>query len=164
MELRSLKDLFVRELKDIYGAEDQVLESLPKIAEFAVNSKLKDAFYQHMKETELQIKRLEEIFSHLGIRPEVIACKGMAGIIAEVDEVLDHPAFTEVMDAAIIACAQRVEHYEMAAYGSARTYARLLGDSRSAELLEQTLEEEKRADRLLTELAAGMINERAARL
>jgi len=164
MELRNLRDLFIRELKDIYSAEDQIVEALPKLAEFASNSKLKDAFYNHLKTTETQIRRMEEVFKELGIEPELIDCRGIRGIIKEADEIMDQPAYREVMDAAVLAAAQKVEHYEMAAYGSARTYARLLGEDKVGELLQKTLDEEKQTDKTLTDLADGLINERAKKI
>jgi ferritin-like metal-binding protein YciE len=162
MELESLKDLFVEELKDLYSAENQILKALPKMVKKATSKELKSGFEQHLKETQGQVERLEKIFQELDQSPKGKKCKGMDGIIVDGKELMEEDAAPEVMDAGLISAAQRVEHYEIAGYGSARTYAELLGHTNFANLLQKTLDEERATDEKLTELARN-INVQAER-
>jgi ferritin-like metal-binding protein YciE len=164
MELRNLNDLFIHELKDLYSAEDQLLETLPKFAEAASNKELKDIFYQYINETEAQIRRLEDIFRNHNQEPEVEECLGMRGIIKEAHQLLEKTAEPNVLDAALIAVTQRIAHYEIADYGCARTYAKFLGDDWSAEQLQTSLKEESRVDAKMTQLAERVINIKAPKL
>ncbi|HTE20883.1 MAG TPA: ferritin-like domain-containing protein [Armatimonadota bacterium] len=161
MPLASLQELMVEELKDIYSAETQILEALPKLAEAATAKKLKTAFTSHVKQTEGQVKRLDKIFKKLGQEPGGTTCKAMQGLVREGQDLLKKGGDPQVMDAALIAAAQKVEHYEIASYGTARTWAALLGDQETADLLQQTLDEEGETDKKLTALAEGGINEAA---
>ena len=161
MKLNSLDDLLRDQLKDLYSAENQLVKALPKLAKKATSESLAEAFTEHLEETELQVERLNSIAKLLGVTISGKKCKAMEGLIEEGQEVIDEDADPDVKDAALIAAAQRVEHYEIAGYGSARTFAQLLGLSDAAALLDQTLQEEKHADKKLTSLAEGMINERA---
>jgi ferritin-like metal-binding protein YciE len=151
MSLDSLEKLFLEELKDVYNAEKQILRALPRMAKAAESPELEKAFTQHLKETEGQVQRLERIFKELGQAARGKKCKGM--------EEEGDPA---VIDAALIASAQRVEHYEIAAYGCLRTYASLLGYSEAERLLSQTLKEEEAADKKLSQLGESGINQSAA--
>ena len=162
MSLDSLDKLFLEELKDVYNAEKQILRALPKMAKTADSPELQQAFTKHLKETEGQVQRLERIFQELGQAARGKKCKGMEGLLEEGKEVLEEDGEPAVIDAALIASAQRVEHYEIAAYGCLRTYAQLLGYSQAEQLLQQTLEEEEAADQKLTELGESGINEAAA--
>lgn len=153
MELESLKDLYIEELKDLYSAENQLLKAIPKMAKAASSKSLKSGFERHLKQTEGHVKRLEQVFKKLGVSPNGKKCKAMEGLIAEGDEVISENAEPEVRDAALIAAAQRVEHYEMAGYGCVRTYAELLGDKQAATILQKTLNEEGATDEKLTALA-----------
>lgn len=163
MEMNSLRDLFIDQLKDIYSAESQVTKALPKMAKAATANDLRSAFQDHLQQTQTQIDRLDQIFKSLGKNPRGKKCKGMEGLLEEGKELLEEDAEPEVLDAALIAAAQRVEHYEISAYGTARTYARLLGEDRAASLLEETLQEESRTDEKLTQLAESHINLNARR-
>jgi ferritin-like metal-binding protein YciE len=158
MKLKSLHDLYVDELKDLYSAENQLLKALPKMAKAASAEDLRSAFYDHLDETRGQVARLEQIFKKLDTSPKGKKCKAMEGLIEEGKEVLEEDANPEVKDAALIAAGQRVEHYEMAGYGCVRTFARLLGYDDAADLLQETLDEEGAADKKLTELAETVIN------
>ena len=158
MEMQDLQDLYVEELRDLYNAEKQLVKALPKMAKTATNEDLKDAFTTHLEETKGHVERLEQIFEKLGKRAGGKTCKAMQGIVEEGKETMEEDATEEVMDAALIAAAQRAEHYEIAAYGTVRTYAKLLGDKESAKLLQQTLDEEGKTDKLLTKLAESSIN------
>jgi len=158
MKLDSLQDLYVDELKDLYNAENQLLKALPKMAKAASAPELRKAFERHLKETQGQIRRLDRIFKRLDTNPKGKKCKAMEGLIEEGKDLMAEEADPAVMDAALIAAAQRVEHYEMAGYGCVRTYARLLGYDDAAELLQQTLDEEGATDHKLTELAETVIN------
>lgn len=162
MSLDSLEKLFLEELKDVYNAEKQILKSLPRMAKAAESPQLGQAFTQHLKETEGQVQRLERIFKELGQAARGKKCKGMEGLLEEGKEVLEEEGEPAVIDAALIASAQRVEHYEIAAYGCLRTYAQLLGYSQAEQLLQQTLAEEEAADEKLTQLGKSGINEAAA--
>lgn len=158
MAMESLQDLYLHELKDIYNAEKQLLQALPKMAKKANHGELRQAFEEHTRVTEEQVRRLETIFDDLGQRPGGVKCKGMEGLIEESEEVMGERADPDVLDAALISAAQRVEHYEIAAYGSARTFANQLGFERHVDLLQQTLDEEGETDQRLTQLAESRIN------
>jgi ferritin-like metal-binding protein YciE len=160
-QVTTLQDWMINDLKDLYSAENQILEALPKMEKAATLAALKKAFATHLQQTKEHVKRLEQIFESLGKSPTGKKCKGMEGVIKEGAEVLDADMSPEVRDAALISAAQRVEHYEMAAYGTARTYAEELGNDSIAALLEQTLNEEQETDRLLTELAESQVNVKA---
>jgi ferritin-like metal-binding protein YciE len=157
----SLRDLYLQELRDIYSAEQQILDALPKMAAAAQSERLRRAFHDHLEQTRVQKERLELIFTQLNTKPGGHTCEGMRGLIREGQERMRESGSGDVMDAALIGAAQRVEHYEIAAYGTARTYARLLGDWESERLLQQSLDEEGDTDHRLTHLAQSGINERA---
>lgn len=154
MSVDSIEKLFVEELRDLYSAENQITKALPKMANAATSKELKQAFEHHLRETEGQIERLEQICRILGTNPKGKTCEGMKGVIDEGNSMLKDAEQGSVRDAALISAAQRVEHYEMAAYGTVRTYAQQLGQSQCAKLLEETLEEEKAADHKLTSIAS----------
>ncbi len=160
-KLDSLQDLLVEELQDLYDAEQQLTEALPKMAKAAKNAQLQKAFNAHLTETEEHVRRLEQAFEALGEKAKRKTCKAMKGLVAEGSEVIEEDAVPEVKDAALIAAAQRVEHYEMAGYGAARTFAKTLGENEVAELLQTTLDEEGEADKKLTKIAESQVNERA---
>ena len=155
MQLQNLHDLFVEQLQDLYSAEQQLVEALPKMANASSHEELRDAFEHHLEETRGHVRRLEEIFSQIGGSPAGEKCKGMEGLIKEGQEVLEMQGDPNVIDAALIAAAQRVEHYEIAGYGTVKTLAGHLdlGDAKS--LLDDTLDEESKADKLLTKIATG---------
>ena len=153
MSINSLQDLFVEQLHDLYDAENQLIKALPKLAEAASSEELKSGIEEHLQQTKEHAQRLESIFERLGEKSKGEKCKGMEGLIKEGSEIIEEDMAEGTKDAAIIAAAQKVEHYEIASYGTARTYANLLGQEESAELLEQTLEEEKETDQKLTSLA-----------
>jgi ferritin-like metal-binding protein YciE len=159
---QSLRDLYIEELRDLYSAEQQILQALPTMAAAAHSDQLKQAFEEHLEQTRMQKERLDLIFEQLGVSPTGKPCKGMEGLLAEGRERLHEGAPADVRDAALIAAAQRVEHYEIAGYGTARTYARLLGDWDGARLLQQTIEEEGDADHRLTAIAQSGVNQAAA--
>jgi ferritin-like metal-binding protein YciE len=156
MKLASLYDLFVDELKDLYNAEIQLTKALPKLAKAASSEDLRTAFEDHLTETENQVQRLETIFKQLEANPKGKKCKAMVGLIEKGKEVLEEYAENAVKDAALIAAAQRAEHYEIAGYGTVRTYAQLLGFDEAVNLLQQTLDEEAAADWKLTLLAQNI--------
>jgi ferritin-like metal-binding protein YciE len=158
MEMESLKELYVDELKDLWSAETQITKALPKMMKAASNPKLKKAFNTHLKQTERHVKRLERIFKELDESPRGKKCVGMEGLIKEGQELIKEKPEADVLDAGLIAAAQHVEHYEIAGYGCVRTWARQMGEDRQAELLQETLDEEEQTDRLLTELAESEIN------
>jgi ferritin-like metal-binding protein YciE len=162
MSLNSLESLFIEELRDIYNGEKQILRALPKMAKAAESADLSQAFTKHLKETQGHVQRLERILRELGQAVRGKQCKGMMGLIEEGKEKLEEEGEAAVLDAALIASAQKVEHYEIAAYGCLRTYAQLLGYDQVAKLLEQTLAEEEAADKKLTQLGEAGINEAAA--
>lgn len=162
MPLDSLHDLYVDELKDLYNAENQLLKALPKMAKAATAPELKAAFTEHLDVTRKQVGRLDQIFEALEVSPKGKKCKAMEGLIEEGKEVMDEEGEDAVIDAALIAAAQRVEHYEMAGYGCVRTFANLLGYEDAVALLQETLDEEGEADKKLTELAETVINVEAA--
>ena len=161
MQKDSLRELYIDELRDLYNAETQLVKALPKMAKGATNDQLRDAFEEHLRQTSEHVSRLEQIFEQLGEKASGKKCLGMEGLVKEGAETLKEEYGDDVKDAAIIGAAQRVEHYEMAGYGTVRTFAELLGESEHVSLLEQTLEEEKLADQKLTELAEE-INQQAA--
>jgi ferritin-like metal-binding protein YciE len=162
MSLDSLEKLFLEELRDIYNAEKQITRALPRMAKAAESPELQQAFTKHLKETEGQIQRLEQVFKELGQAVRGKKCKGMEGLIEEGKEKLEEEGEAEVVDAALIASAQKVEHYEIATYGCLRTYASLLGYSEAERLLQQNLQEEEAADKKLTQLGESGINQAAA--
>lgn len=153
MKMETLKQLYIEELRDLYSAESQIVKALPKMVGAATSTKLKEAFKSHLQETEEQVQRLEQIFAVLGESPRGKTCEGMKGLLKEGAEFMEENAEPELMDAGLISAAQRVEHYEMAGYGTVRTYAELLGDENAVELLEDTLKEEKAADSKLSKIA-----------
>ena len=153
MNLSSLEDLYVSELKDLYSAENQLVKALPKMAKAATSKELKQGFQHHLKQTKEHVARLKKVFAELDAAPGGKRCKAMEGLIKEGSEVIKEDAEPDVKDAALIAAAQRVEHYEIAGYGCVRTYAKILGNQKAAQLLQQTLDEEAETDVALTELA-----------
>jgi len=161
-EQETLYDAFLDELRDAYDAEKQLTKALPKLAKAASSPDLREAFETHLEETREQVSRLEQVFELLDERAKGKHCDGIAGIIEEGKSVLEEDFSDEALDACLIASGQRAEHYEMAAYGTLIAWARVLGREDAAKLLEETLEEEKAADKKLTALAEGGINERAA--
>ena len=161
MKIDSLKTLLEEELKDIYSAEKQLLRALPKMVKKASSPELKSALQEHLEVTEGQVERLEEVFTALGKPAKAKTCKAMQGLIEEATEMMSEDAEEAVLDAAIIASAQKVEHYEIASYGTVRTWARLVGEEEAAELLQETLDEEGEADHRLSELAENFVNPEA---
>ena len=161
MENNSLKDLYIAELRDIYDAENQLLKALPEMAEAATLQQLRSGFEEHLEQTKEHVRRLEQVFSDLNEKAKGKKCKGMRGLVSEGNEAIKEDFQGDLKDAALISAAQRVEHYEIAAYGTLRNYAGLLGQQNAVSLLEQTLQEEKETDQRLTELAEG-INIQAA--
>jgi ferritin-like metal-binding protein YciE len=161
MSLDSMQALFLEELKDVYHAEKQLVQALPSLARAAQNSELRQAFGAHFEETEVHVDRLERIFKDLGQAARGKRCKGMEGLIEEGKEIMEQKGEASVVDAALISAAQRVEHYEIAAYGCLRSYARLLGYQTAVELLEQTLAEEEAADEKLTAIGERSVNDAA---
>jgi ferritin-like metal-binding protein YciE len=162
MIFTTVEQLFIEELKDLLSAETQITKTLPKLIEAAESAELKSAFEHHLKETEGHVERLQEAFKILGKSPKSKTCDGMKGILSEGSEALHETAAGDIRDVALIAAAQRVEHYEMAAYGTVRTYAEDLGQPEIAQLLEETLKEEKAADKKLSEISRK-VNARALR-
>jgi ferritin-like metal-binding protein YciE len=160
--MESLKKLLQDELEDIYDAEHQLVKALPRMVEASSSPELQQALRQHLTVTQNQIKRLEQVFGALGEKAKRKPCKGMAGIVSEGNEMLEEDLDDSTMDAAIISAAQKVEHYEIASYGTVRTLAQTLGNNEVGELLEETLDEEKEADRRLTQIAESSINSEAA--
>jgi ferritin-like metal-binding protein YciE len=158
MELETLYDLYLHELRDLYSAEQQLTKALPKMSKAATNRQLSAGFNQHLQQTKEHVRRLEQILERLEESSRGPKCEGMEGLIAEGDEIAKEDAEDEVRDAGLIAAAQRVEHYEIAGYGCARTYAELLGDKAGARLLNTTLKEEAETDKKLTKLAKLAIN------
>ncbi len=161
VKLESLHKVFVTQLKDMYSAETQLLEALPKMAKAATSQKLEQAFTDHLAETREHVSRINQIFSTLDFKPGGHRCKAMAGLIEEGEDVINEDGEPEARDAALICAAQKVEHYEMATYGSLRAYARVLGLDEAHKILTTTLEEERNADSLLTDLAENTINKLA---
>jgi len=154
MKLENLQQLYLKELRDLYDAENQITGALPKLIDAANNSELKNVLQEHLDVTKKQIGRLEQIFQALNEKPSGETCKGMKGVIKEGDEIISAGGDPSTVDAGIISAAQRVEHYEMAGYGTVRNYAKLLGQEEHARLLQQTLDEEEKADKTLTQIAS----------
>jgi ferritin-like metal-binding protein YciE len=161
MKLNTLKQLYIEELRDLHSAENQLLKALPKMAKGASSEELKLAFENHLDQTKVHVERLEEIFERLDETPKGKTCQAMKGLVEEGSEILEEDGEESVLDAGIIAAAQKVEHYEIASYGTVRTFAQLLGEDEAAELLQETLDEEGEADKLLTQLAQDMVNPEA---
>lgn len=159
--IKSMNDLYVESLRDLYSAETQITKALPKMAKAANSENLKNGFTEHLAQTNGQIDRLKKIFEGLGEKPTGHHCVAMEGLLEEGSELIETVKEPEVLDAGLIGAAQKVEHYEMAGYGTARNFARLLGFEDHAELLQETLDEEGETDQKLTDLADGMINQAA---
>jgi ferritin-like metal-binding protein YciE len=162
MKLDSLETLFVEELRDLYSAETQLVKALPKMAKRASSEELKQVFEEHLDLTREHVERLDEIFENLGKPAKGKTCKAMKGLIEEGSEVLEEQGEASVIDAALIAAAQKVEHYEIATYGTVRTWAEMLDQDDAVDLLQQTLDEESETDEKLTEIAESTINATAA--
>jgi ferritin-like metal-binding protein YciE len=163
MKIETMEDLFLEQVEDLYDAEKRLVKALPKMADASTSLTLRQAFESHLLETEGHVSRLENVFRTLGQDPKGKTCDAMKGLISEGEGVVSDIDQSPLRDAGLIAAANRVEHYEIAAYGSARTFADILGLSEAAALLEQTLQEEKKADQKLTQLAESMINDEALR-
>jgi ferritin-like metal-binding protein YciE len=163
LTLDNLENVLELQLRDLYSAEEQLIKALPKMAAAACSDELKSAFETHLQETQLQKTRIERVFKLLGKEPQSETCEAMQGLIAEGDEIIALDGDPEVKDAALIAAAQRVEHYEIAGYGCARTFARRLGHTEAANLLQETLDEEGNTDKILTHVAENFVNTEAAR-
>jgi ferritin-like metal-binding protein YciE len=158
MKLESIDALFLHELQDLHSAEQQLMTALPKMADSASSQELRQAFETHLEQTHEHLERLEKILGDLNLNAGRFKCKAMEGLLAEAQDVLRAEGLESVRDAAMIGAAQRVEHYEIAGYGTARTYAEMLGHAEAAELLQQTLDEEKETDELLSGLALASVN------
>ncbi|MGB2669468.1 MAG: ferritin-like domain-containing protein [Candidatus Acidiferrum sp.] len=156
MVTNRLKHLYIEELKDLYSAENQMVKALPKMIKAATSKDLRAGFEGHLEQTKGHVSRLEEIFKALGESPKGKKCKGMEGLIKEGGEMIEEDPAPEELDAGLISAAQRVEHYEIAGYGCVRTYAKLLGENEAEALLQETLEEEKKTDAKLTQLAENI--------
>jgi len=161
-KVATMDELFLDEIRDLYDAEKQLTKALPKMAQWASSDELKTAFESHLEETRGHVERLEQIFETLDEKANGKKCAAMSGLIKEAEELADEADESSVRDAGLIAAAQKVEHYEMSGYGSARTHAQILGHNDTISLLEQTLKEEKAADKKLNDLAENMVNEDAA--
>jgi ferritin-like metal-binding protein YciE len=161
MKLDTLQKLYTDELRDLYNAENQLLKALPKMAKAASSEDLKDAFEKHLEQTKGHVKRLEQVFDAIGEKPKGKTCRAMKGLIEEGSEILKEDGEESILDAGIIVAAQKVEHYEIASYGSVRTFAHLLGQNKAAELLQTTLDEESETNELLNRLAEGIVNPEA---
>ena len=162
MKLNSLEDLFVEQLRDLYDDENQLVKALPKMAKAASSKELTSAFESHLEETKHHVTRLEQAFNKFGKKAKAQTCAAMQGLVKEGGEMMSQWGSDEVRDAGLIACAQRVEHYEIAGYGCARTFAQQLGNFEAARLLEETLNEEKHADEKLNSIAESKVNVQAA--
>lgn len=161
MKVQTMEDLFLDTLRDLYDAEKQITKALPKMSKAATSDDLRAAFDEHLRVTRRQVERLEQIFKELDEKPTGKKCAGMEGLIEEGEELIEEADASFVLDAGLIGAAQRVEHYEMAGYGTARTFAQRLGHAGAARLLQQTLDEEKETDLKLSELAESVVNEEA---
>jgi ferritin-like metal-binding protein YciE len=159
--MKSLHDLFVHELKDLYSAENQIIRALPKMAKNASSPELKRSFEEHLDQTREHVERLKQIFDRIDEAPGRQKCKGMEGLIEEGKDLMEEDVDGDVLDAGLIGAAQRVEHYEIAAYGTARAFAEQLGNSQAAKLLQRTLDEEAATDEKLTRLAESLVNREA---
>ncbi len=162
MEAERLQDLLIKELSDLYDAEKQIVHALPRMIEAATFPELEQAFGTHLEETKGHVERLERVFEQLDGQPENVTCRGMQGLLAEGEEIIEEAVDEATRDAGLIAAAQKVEHYEIASYGTVRTHAMTLEHEDVAELLQQTLDEEGKTDKLLTELAVTTVNPGAA--
>jgi ferritin-like metal-binding protein YciE len=158
MKMRTLQDMWVDELRDLYNAENQLIKALPKMAKAASSDELREAIEEHLEQTKGHAERLEQIFEQLDLKPKGKKCEAMEGLVEEGKEILSMDAEPAVLDAGIICAAQKVEHYEMAGYGTVRTWARHLGQDKAADLLQQTLDEEGEADHKLTDIAERVVN------
>ena len=161
MKLDTLRKLYVSELRDLYNAENQLLKALPKIAKAAASDDLRHALENHLEQTEGHVERLEQVFADLDEKPAGKTCHAMKGLIEEGSEILEEKGEESVLDAGIIVAAQKVEHYEIAGYGSVRTFAKLLGENEAATILQKTLDEESEANELLNSLAEEIVNPEA---
>ncbi len=161
MTLNTVNDLLIDELRDIYHAEQQLVKALPKMAKAAKSDQLRHAFEHHLEETNGQVERLQQVFEKLGARARGQRCEAMQGLIEEANELMDEITTPEVLDVALITAAQKVEHYEIASYGSARALAEALGEKEVMKLLSETLDEEKHADQKLNEIAMSDVNKTA---
>lgn len=162
MKISNLEDLLTDELKDLYSAENQLIKALPKMAKTAKSKELRAAFEEHLKQTQTQLERIERVAKDLGVSPKGKKCVGMEGLIEEGKEIMSEAEEVGAMEAGMIGAAQKVEHYEIAAYGTAIAHARQLGFNNVASILEKTLEEEKMTDEKLTKLAENQVNVQAA--
>jgi ferritin-like metal-binding protein YciE len=160
-DVKTMEDLFLEEIRDLYDAEKQIVKALPKMAKACTSEELRNAFNEHLEQTRGHVDRLDQIFTALGVKSGGVKCTAMEGLLKEGDEMVSITDEGLVRDAGLIAAAQRVEHYEMAGYGSARSFAQHLGRTEAVDLLEETLDEEKDTDERLTEIAESMVNERA---
>ena len=161
MKLDTLQKLYTNELRDLYSAENQLLKALPKLAKAASSEELKNAFQKHLEQTKSHVERLEQVFEELDEKPKGKTCRAMKGLVEEGSEILQQHGEESVLDAGIIVAAQKVEHYEIAGYGSVRTFAHLLGQNKAAELLQTTLDEESETNQILNKLAEGIVNPEA---
>jgi ferritin-like metal-binding protein YciE len=161
MKLDTLQKLYTDELRDLYNAENQLLKALPKMAKAASSEDLKEAFEKHLEQTKGHVERLEQVFEELDEKPKGKTCRAMKGLIEEGSEILEQDGEESVRDAGIIVAAQKVEHYEISGYGSARTFAHLLGQNKAADLLQTTLDEESETNEILNKLAESVVNPEA---
>ena len=161
MRLDTLEKLYISELRDLYSAETQLVKALPKMAKGASSPELKDAFEKHLEQTKGHVQRLEQLFEQLDDSPKGKTCQAMKGLIEEGSEIINEEGEDSVLDAGLIVAAQKVEHYEIASYGSVRTFANLLGQDEAAKLLQSTLDEESETNETLNQLAEGIVNEEA---
>lgn len=161
MKIESMEELFLQQIEDLYDAEKRLVKALPKMADASTSLSLKQAFESHLLQTQGHVTRLETIFRQLNKDAKAETCDAMKGLVSEGEDIVSHIDESPLRDAGLIAAANRVEHYEIAAYGSARTFAQTLGLTQAAALLDQTLREEKEADQKLTQLAESMVNEEA---
>jgi ferritin-like metal-binding protein YciE len=164
MQMKTLEDLYLHELQDLYDAENQILQALPKMAEAASSEELRRAFTEHVEETKRQREKLEQVFEDLDEKPKKVKCYGMEGLIKEGQELIKEKGSDgAVLDAGLIAAAQKVEHYEIASYGTVRTFAHQLGREKAAKLLDQILQEESKTNEKLTKIAESKVNQQAAK-
>ncbi len=161
MSAKTLKDLFIDEVKDMYNAENQLTKALPQMAKKASSDKLREAFEEHLKETENQIKRLEDVFKELDLEPKGKTCEAMKGLVNEGKEIMDEIKELDVLDAGLISAAQKVEHYEIASYGTLINFSERLGLKKAGDLLKENLDEEYAADEKLTKIAESEVNKKA---
>ena len=158
MKMETLQDVYVEELRDLYDAENQLLKALPRMAKAATSPELKSAFEDHLEQTQEHVNRLDQVFEKIGAKPKGKRCEAMKGLIAEAKNLMSERIEHDALDVGLIVAAQKVEHYEIAGYGSVRTFAELLGQDEASGLLQETLEEEKETDERLTDLAESSIN------